>query len=108
MVGDSRPKAPDRRACLDLHMPVSLTDSAANGDNRVKIVFRDNGIGIAPENITRIFSHGFTTKRKGHGFGLHSAANAAREMGGNLTAHSDGVGCGATFILELPMAKNRG
>ncbi len=79
---------------------------AANGDNRVKIIFRDNGIGIAPENITRIFSHGFTTKRKGHGFGLHSAANAAREMGGNLTAQSDGAGCGATFTLELPMAKN--
>ena len=62
------------------------------------------GIGIAPENITKIFSHGFTTKKDGHGFGLHSGANAAREIGGNLTAHSDGVGKGAVFILDLPVS----
>jgi two-component system NtrC family sensor kinase len=79
---------------------------SANGDNRVKITFRDNGVGIPPENLTRIFSHGFTTKSKGHGFGLHSAANAAREMGGSLVADSAGTGCGAIFTLELPMAKN--
>ncbi|HTA30068.1 MAG TPA: ATP-binding protein, partial [Candidatus Cybelea sp.] len=87
---------PDRRLTLGI---------SANGDNRVKITFRDNGVGIPPENLTRIFSHGFTTKPKGHGFGLHSAANAAKEMGGSLSAGSAGVGCGATFTLELPMAK---
>jgi signal transduction histidine kinase len=53
--------------------------------------------------LTRIFSHGFTTKKGGHGFGLHSCANAAKEMGGRLTARSDGVGCGASFTLELPL-----
>jgi two-component system NtrC family sensor kinase len=63
----------------------------------------DNGSGIAPENLTRIFSHGFTTRKDGHGFGLHSSANAAREMGGSLTAASDGLNCGATFTLELPL-----
>lgn len=70
------------------------------------IVFkvRDNGVGIPPENITRIFQHGFTTKKEGHGFGLHSGANVAREMGGRLTAHSDGPGLGAEFTLELPLA----
>ena len=73
------------------------------GPECVKIIVRDNGVGIAPENITRIFSHGFTTKKDGHGFGLHSGANAAREIGGNLTAQSDGLGKGATFILELPV-----
>ena len=74
-------------------------------DAVVKIEIRDNGIGIAPENLTRVFQHGFTTKREGHGFGLHSSANAAREMGGNLTAYSDGPGHGASFVLELPEAK---
>jgi two-component system, NtrC family, sensor kinase len=70
---------------------------------RVRIAVRDFGEGIAPENLTRIFVHGFTTRRSGHGFGLHSSAVAAREMGGTLAAHSDGPGRGATFTLELPL-----
>jgi PAS domain S-box-containing protein len=71
-------------------------------DDRVQIIVRDNGIGIPVENLTRIFAHGFTTRKSGHGFGLHSAANAAKEMKGSLTVRSDGSGFGATFILELP------
>ncbi len=63
----------------------------------------DNGIGIPAENLTRIFEHGFTTRKKGHGFGLHNGALAAKELGGSLTAHSDGLGKGATFTLELPL-----
>jgi PAS domain S-box-containing protein len=70
----------------------------------VRITVRDNGIGIAPENLSRIFSHGFTTKENGHGFGLHISALAAREMGGNLSVESDGLGRGAVFTLELPLA----
>ncbi|MBM3832584.1 MAG: PAS domain S-box protein [Verrucomicrobia bacterium] len=70
---------------------------------RAQITVRDNGIGIRPENLTRIFSHGFTTKKDGHGFGLHIAAWAAREMGGALTVQSDGPRRGATFTLELPL-----
>jgi signal transduction histidine kinase len=70
---------------------------------RVRISISDNGIGIPPENLTRIFSHGFTTKKDGHGFGLHSGANAAREMGGSLSVASEGPGQGATFTVELPL-----
>jgi PAS domain S-box-containing protein len=73
--------------------------------DRVRLTVKDNGIGIAPENLTRIFAHGFTTKATGHGFGLHSSANAAKEMKGSLTAASAGPGLGATFILELPLAR---
>ncbi|MBI2074190.1 MAG: hypothetical protein HYT81_14345, partial [Gemmatimonadetes bacterium] len=64
----------------------------------------DNGVGIPTENLTRIFQHGFTTRATGHGFGVHSSANAAREMKGCLTVHSDGDGTGATFTLDLPAA----
>jgi PAS domain S-box-containing protein len=71
----------------------------------VRLAVSDNGIGIAPENLTRIFSHGFTTRKQGHGFGLHSGALAAKELGGLLTVHSDGPGKGATFTLELPLPK---
>jgi signal transduction histidine kinase len=72
----------------------------------VRITIADNGVGIAPEHLTRIFNHGFTTKKDGHGFGLHSGANAAREMGGSLSAHSEGPGQGAEFTLELPAASS--
>ena len=78
---------------------------ALYGNNRVRIAVQDNGIGIPQENLTRIFSHGFTTKKEGHGFGLHSGALAAKEMGGALYAQSDGVGQGATFTLELPISE---
>jgi C4-dicarboxylate-specific signal transduction histidine kinase len=74
-------------------------------DDRVHVAVTDNGIGIPPENLTRIFSHGFTTRKGGHGFGLHSGAIAAKEMGGTLHAESRGSGQGATFILELPISR---
>ena len=70
----------------------------------VAIAVTDNGVGIAAENLTKIFAHGFTTRKEGHGFGLHSGALAAKEMGGELTVHSDGPGRGATFTLTVPIA----
>jgi len=81
-----------------------LTVSIVNGSDLVRISVADNGVGIAPEHLTRIFSHGFSTRKDGHGFGLHSGALAAKELGGTLTAHSDGPGAGATFTLELPLS----
>ncbi|WP_339527424.1 DAHL domain-containing protein [Pseudomonas sp. EL_65y_Pfl2_R96] len=63
----------------------------------------DQGEGIAAENMTRIFNHGFTTRKEGHGFGLHSCALAAVEMNGRLRVHSDGPGQGALFTLEIPL-----
>jgi PAS domain S-box-containing protein len=77
------------------------TARGENGSVRISII--DNGVGIAPENLTRIFEHGFTTRQNGHGFALHSGALAARQMGGNLTCCSEGPGQGATFTLELPL-----
>ncbi len=73
------------------------------GGDRIRIFIRDNGMGIAPENLTRIFAHGFTTRKTGHGFGLHTGALAAKEMGGALIVESEGPGKGATFIVELPL-----
>ena len=70
---------------------------------RVAIEVEDTGVGIPGENLERIFVHGFTTKKNGHGFGLHASANAATEMRGSLSAHSDGPGSGARFTLEFPV-----
>lgn len=80
-----------------------MTLRAVSAADRVHISVADNGVGIPSENLTRIFSHGFTTRKQGHGFGLHSSALAAREMGGSLAVHSEGPDCGATFTLELPL-----
>jgi len=72
-------------------------------DATLQVSVKDEGEGISAENMTRIFAHGFTTRKEGHGFGLHSCALAAIEMNGHLTAHSDGPGKGALFTLKLPL-----
>ena len=89
--------SPDQR-----QLTVRIKHGGSLGDRKIVIEVIDNGVGIAKENLTRIFSHGFTTKKQGHGFGLHSSANVAKEMGGSLTASSDGPGRGAIFTLQLP------
>lgn len=80
---------------------IEMVDGADGRQLRLSVA--DEGEGIPAENLTRIFTHGFTTRKDGHGFGLHSCVLAAQEMGGRLTAHSLGVGQGATFTLEIPI-----
>ncbi|NBF02964.1 GHKL domain-containing protein [Pseudomonas sp. Fl5BN2] len=93
---------------LDDH-PRTLTLSARVVDGEtLRISVKDEGEGIAAENLTRIFAHGFTTRKDGHGFGLHSCALAAMEMDGQLSVHSDGPGLGATFTLDIPLISAEG
>jgi two-component system sensor kinase FixL len=75
---------------------------------RLRLEVSDNGAGIAPENLPRIFSQGFTTKKSGHGFGLHASALAASELKGSLTCASTGRGQGATFVIDLPLTAEQG
>lgn len=74
-----------------------------DGERRVLLSVTDNGVGVAEQDRTRIFRHGFTTKAQGHGFGLHYCANSAADLGGALELRSDGPGAGATFTLSLPL-----
>lgn len=90
----------------DADRQLTVTAAPIDGE-RVRISVMDNGAGIAPEHRSRMFSFGFTTKRDGHGFGLHSSALAVKEMRGTLTVHSAGPGQGATFTLELPESLER-
>jgi signal transduction histidine kinase len=98
-----------KQALRDVHRDQKQVTLAitATPDRRVRLTIADNGIGITPENLGKIFRHGFTTKKDGHGFGLHSGALAAQEMKGSLTAHSDGQDTGATFTLDLPTAAEK-
>jgi len=75
----------------------------SKGSQRVRISVADNGIGIASENLPRIFEPGFTTRTGGHGLGLHGSARLAKELGGDLIVTSSGPGQGAVFTLELPV-----
>ena len=84
--------------------PRQMTLSIQTVENDIlQISVKDEGEGIPAENMARIFTHGFTTRKEGHGFGLHSCALAAIEMNGRLTAHSDGPGKGALFTLQIPL-----
>ncbi|MDQ8204949.1 ATP-binding protein [Pelagicoccus sp. SDUM812003] len=69
----------------------------------IELRIHDNGVGISSENLKRIFTHGFTTKRDGHGFGMHSCSNSAKRLGGDLSIASDGPMKGATVTLTLPV-----
>jgi PAS domain S-box-containing protein len=74
---------------------------ARDGDH-VLLTVEDSGIGMTNEVLSQIWRFGFTTKKDGHGFGLHTSANAAQEIGATLAAHSDGIGQGSRFILRIP------
>ncbi|MEO6279917.1 PAS domain-containing protein [Roseateles sp.] len=89
----------DRGPCIRLNAALAGDAPALV----LRIDVSDNGEGIETQNLTRVFSHGFTTRRNGHGFGLHSCVLAAQEMGGTLRVHSDGVDQGATFTLDIPI-----
>ncbi|WNG38027.1 AAA family ATPase [Archangium violaceum] len=78
-----------------------------SGEQLLRIVVEDNGVGIAPENLEMIFRPGFTTKEEGHGFGLHCSILTAKALGGSILAKSEGPGRGAVFTLELPLVSSR-
>ena len=93
---ENEPDAPDPM--------ITVRTLPSNEGARIEV--EDNGSGIAADQISSIFQHGFTTKRDGHGFGLHSSANAARALGGSLSVHSEGRGRGARFTVDLPSKSN--
>ena len=92
-----------RQACEAGPRPDKIITLVISCDNDwIGISVMDNGVGIPSENLPRLFEHGFTTKKDGHGFGLRSAAITAQELGGSLAAESAGPHLGASFILKLP------
>ncbi len=89
---------PNQSHRLTLHVGV-----AKDRPGFVRFEIIDTGVGIAGDHLPRLFTQRFTTRSDGHGIGLHSAALAAKSLGGTLQAKSDGLGRGATFVLDLPV-----
>lgn len=79
-----------------------ITLSVRQDAQQTAVAVSDNGVGFDSSVKPRLFTHGFTTRPKGHGFGLHSSALSAQALGGRIEAHSDGPGLGARFELILP------
>lgn len=92
-----------QRGESDRRISLTVVKHGGPGEETIRFVVEDNGIGISTDNLTSIFAHGFTTRKDGHGFGLHSAANLAKELRGHLKAESDGLRTGARFTLDLPV-----
>lgn len=82
-----------------------IIETGALNDSAIYLKVKDNGCGISPDQLTKIFNHGFTTKQEGHGFGLHTCANAMTEMKGALKVDSEGVQKGACFTVTIPRSK---
>jgi signal transduction histidine kinase len=98
LINNAKQAAAGMGRARHIRLKIGVLDSGS-----VELAVVDNGVGISHENLPRIFNHGFTTKQDGHGFGLHGAALSAGQMGGKLTAQSEGVGQGARFSLVLPI-----
>jgi signal transduction histidine kinase len=72
----------------------------------IELSIRDNGVGIEPNSLTRIFQRGFTSKNgTGSGLGLHWCANAVGVFGGSIRVESAGPRQGSTVYIVLPMAR---
>lgn len=84
-----------------------LTVETGQDDRFVYLSVTDNGVGFRQNEQAHLFSHGYTTKKTGKGFGLHNCANYMREMNGYIQAHSNGIGKGATFTLKLPRSSEK-
>jgi len=72
-------------------------------EGSVVLTVKDNGVGIVEDDLKKIFDNGFTTRESGHGIGLHSCIQSAKEMGGGLEVQSAGKNKGAVFTLSLPV-----
>ena len=81
------------------------THTDSSGEN-IAISIKDTGMGFAPEDKKKLFTYGYTTKKTGSGFGLHSCANFLIANKGSIEAISDGPGTGAEFIVHLSLSRD--
>jgi signal transduction histidine kinase len=101
-AADAVGESPREKGVLQIAAAIETEEDT----ERLHLRCTDNGIGIAPENLARIFEKGFTTKPRAanQGIGLHWCANAIRSLGGRIWASSQGLGHGTSLHIVLPVA----
>jgi len=92
------------QAMIETHREGTLAITTERVDDNIKVSFSDDGPGISPENMRKMFSPFFTTKAvgKGTGLGLSICYGIVTNHGGRIYAQSE-LGKGATFVIELPV-----
>jgi len=81
--------------------------SKSSAKYRIKITFEDQGVGIPPAHLSRVFDPYFSTKQQGSGLGLATVYSIIRKHNGEITATSQ-LGTGTTFTITLPAANGEG
>ena len=82
---------------------IKITSRFDSVGKSVSISVKDSGVGFEQEAQKKLFTYGYTTKKTGSGFGLHSCANFLIAYHGSIEAKSEGSGKGAEFIINLPV-----
>jgi len=83
-----------------------LENISQRGKPWLLISVKDNGVGIAVDEKEKVLEYGYSTKRRGSGFGLHATDNFLRSLGGEVVIYSDGAGKGAIISLLFPALKS--
>lgn len=91
-------QAPDHKG----HIKIRVEPQYPN----IKFTLEDNGIGIEPERLSKIFSYGHTSKEKGSGFGLHSCSNYIKNNNGQINVNSPGINKGVCAEVILPTVQD--
>jgi len=91
------------RAINSTHMAPDKDNHDQREQNYVKITIRDEGVGITPENLSRIFDPYFTTKEKGSGLGLATSYSIIKKHDGYIEVESE-IGKGTIFNIYIPKA----
>jgi signal transduction histidine kinase len=92
----------DERKQTDEQLSGAIQIQVSPDGEAVRLVVKDNGVGIEPERFKEVFKFGESSKERGSGFGLHSVANFVEGVEGRVAVESDGINCGAKVVVRLP------
>jgi signal transduction histidine kinase len=103
--------AAEAAACAGLartHLHISADLLEADGQQTLRFEIADDAIGIAAEDLPKLFQKGYSTKSQAtnSGLGLHWCANTLHALGGSISAHSEGLGRGTRFEILVPLRES--
>jgi signal transduction histidine kinase len=104
LVDNALKFAPQQNGKLDIVVSYSDSDNKEKFDGNVIVSVKDNGTGIDPEIMPKLFSKFATKSFSGTGLGLYVSKNIIEAHGGKIWAENNNNGNGATFYFSLPIS----